>query len=92
MIRPVQLAAIAALLPLAACGGSSDTGTLTLRCMGGATVVGVHQVAVTMQAAGTAATPQATLVYPDPVNPGHTGSVGVAPGQRCTIAPTQKTS
>lgn len=92
MIRPVQFAVFGALLPLAACGGSSGTGTLTLRCMNGTTVVGVRQVAVTVQPSGTAPAPKATLAYPNPVDPGHTGSVGVEPGQKCTIAPTQKTS
>jgi len=72
------------LLALAGCGGSKSAVTLTVTCGDGTEVIG----AVSVDVPGDLANGRATLNFPDPTNPGKTGSISIQPGRHCTIVPT----
>ncbi len=78
------LAVLALPLALTACGGSVASTTVSVSCGNGTSLNGATSVDVTPAANGSA-----VLTYPDPANPGHTGTIGVAPGAKCTIRSTQ---
>ncbi|MBE7211068.1 MAG: hypothetical protein INR65_08610 [Gluconacetobacter diazotrophicus] len=67
-------------LLLAACGHSDPApSTLSVSCDNSLLLAG----ATSLQAIATEH--GASLSYPDPVNPGHTGSLPLQPGHPCTI-------
>jgi hypothetical protein len=83
MMKPV-LALLILCGWLVGCGGGSSTATtLQVTCGGSLSLAGAKSIDV-ISAAGTGA----TLSYPDPANPGHTGTIAIKPGTQCTIAPT----
>lgn len=71
------------LLPLAGCGGEKAVTTLSIACGGTTQLYGASSVDVL----GDLQNGHPTLAYPDPVNPGKTGTIMVQPGERCTITP-----
>jgi hypothetical protein len=73
---------LAILLPIAACGGGKSA-TLSVICDGGTQLFGAASIDVL----GDAVNGRQTMNYPDPVNPGHTGSIALQPHDRCKIAP-----
>jgi len=71
-------------LLLAGCGGGGKpTVTVSIACGGQTQLYGAASVDVL----GDVQSGRPTLVYPDPVNPGKSGTIAVPPGSRCTIAP-----
>lgn len=85
----IKLVGLGLLAGLSGCGdGSSGPGTLTISCGDGVSVVGVERANIAAPEPGNPAAPATTVTYPDPVNTGHTGSLTLGPGQKCTIRPT----
>ncbi len=83
-MRLAWLAVVALPVSLAACGGSPEAGTVAVNCgAGGTSLAGARSIDVTPGANGT------VLTFPDPANAGHTGTIAIAPGGRCTIRTTQ---
>jgi hypothetical protein len=78
-----RLAWLAIPLSLAACGGSKSAPTLTVTCTGGIQLVGAASVDVP----GDMANGRPTMNYPDPSNPGKTGSISVEPHGHCKVTP-----
>jgi hypothetical protein len=76
-----QLAWVAILLSLAACGGSKSTPTLNAACTGGVQLVGATSIDVL----GDVVNGRPTLNYPDPINPSKTGTIEVQPRGSCRI-------
>lgn len=72
-------------LSLAACGGGKSATTLTVTCSGagGVQLVGAASVDVL----GEVENGRPTMNYPDPANPGKTGSISVEPRGHCRIMP-----
>ena len=70
-------------LAAAACGHSDNksTPTLSVTCEGNLRLAGAASIDVAQTNGGT------MLSFPDPANPGHTGTLPVAGGVPCTIAP-----
>ena len=71
------------LLSLAGCGGDKPVTTLTVACGSATQLYGAASVAVL----GDLQNGRPQLVFPDPVNPGKTGTIVVPPGDHCTITP-----
>jgi hypothetical protein len=72
------------LLPLAGCGGGGKPVlTLSVACGGTTQLYGATSIDVL----GEVQNGHPTLAFPDPVNPGKTGTIEVRPGDRCTITP-----
>jgi hypothetical protein len=78
-----RLAWLAIPLSLAACGGSKTAPALSVTCdgAGGAQLNGAASIDVL----GDEVNGHPTMNYPDPANPGKTGSISVAPHRHCTI-------
>jgi len=71
-------------LLLGGCGGSGTPSvTVSIACGGHTELYGAASVDVL----GEMQNGRVTLAYPDPVNPGKTGTIAVPPGERCTITP-----
>lgn len=85
---PVALLGTALLL--AGCGGHSDPGppTLSVTCDNSLMLAGASQVSVLSSNGGGVA----TLQFPDPANPGQTGTLPVPGGRSCVITPVVGTS
>lgn len=67
---------------LGGCGHSAPTATLSVTCNGSLSLAGASSIQVESDPGhGT------RLTFPDPANPGHTGTLPIAEGQPCTIAP-----
>jgi hypothetical protein len=67
---------------LAGCGHSSPgKATLSVTCDGSLMLAGASTISAAASGAGT------TLSFPDPVNPGQTGTLPIQPGHSCAIAP-----
>ncbi len=79
-----RLVWLALLLPLAGCGGSKPSTTLSVTCSGGTGLEGAASVDVL----GDPANGRPVLSFPDPANPGSTGTIAVPAHQRCTIKPS----
>ncbi len=78
------LAVLALPLSLTACGGSVASTTVSVSCGNGTSLNGAEHVDVTPGAGGNV-----VLSFPDPANQGHTGTIDISPGHRCTIRSTQ---
>ena len=88
-MRVGPLAWLLPLCALAGCGGGSKPQqTLSVTCDGNTVLNGARPVDVL----GDPVNGKVTLSFPDPVNPGKTGAIAVAPHDRCTIAPTPPTT
>jgi hypothetical protein len=71
-------------LVLVGCGGDDKpAATLSVTCGGNVALVGTRSIDVL----GDQVNGRTTLSFPDPVNRGKTGTLTVAPGDRCSIAP-----
>ena len=71
-------------LSLAGCGGGKPATTLSVTCARGTQLVGAASVDVL----GDLANGLPTMNFPDPANPGQTGTISVQPHDHCKIAPT----
>jgi hypothetical protein len=73
------------LLPivLAGCGGDKPSATLSVTCAGSVALAG----ALSVDVIGDPANGRAVLSFPDPANPGKTGSLAVPAHDRCSITP-----
>jgi hypothetical protein len=69
---------------LAGCGGDKAATTLSVTCNGSVALVGARSVDVL----GDQVNGRTTLSFPDPANPGKTGTLAVAPRDRCSISPS----
>jgi len=78
-----RMALCVLLLSLAGCGGSKSASTLTVTCGDGTEVIGATSVDVP----GDLANGRPTLNFPDPANPGKTGTVTIQPGRHCKVVP-----
>ncbi len=81
----MRLARLVLPLPLlaAGCGGHADksTPTLSVTCEGNLRLAGAASIDVATVGGGT------LLSFPDPANPGHTGTLPLSPGTPCTVTP-----
>ncbi len=73
---------VLAVLP-AGCGGDKPPATLTVTCGDSIALVGARSIDVL----GDQVNGHTMINFPDPVNRGKTGTLSVAPGDRCTITP-----
>ena len=82
-MRPTSLAILVLPLAAAACGHSDakSTPTLSVTCDGTLRLAGAASIDVATVGGGT------LLSFPDPANPGHTGTLPLSAGTPCTIAP-----
>ena len=85
-MRSMRLVTLVPLL-LAACGGhSTPTASLSVTCDGRLELAGAASIDVVPYPGKGAG-----LSFPDPVNPGHTGTLPLPEGRACTIAPVLST-
>jgi hypothetical protein len=70
-------------LSLAGCGGKPSAPTLSVTCPGGAQLFGATSIDVL----GDVVNGRPTMSFPDPVNPGKSGTISVQPGSDCRITP-----
>ena len=71
-------------LSLCGCGGGKPATTLSVTCARGTQLIGAASVDVL----GDLANGLPTMNFPDPANPGQTGTISVQPHDHCKIAPT----
>jgi hypothetical protein len=84
LVRSWQLGCLFISFALAGCGGDSPKATLSVTCGGSVALVGARSVDVL----GDPVNGRPMLSFPDPANPGKTGTLSVAPSSRCSIVPT----
>lgn len=82
-MRLLRLALVGLPIGLSACGHSDPTASLSVVCGGETTLAGAASIDVA-PAPGGAST---LLSFPDPANPGRTGTLSVTGGHPCTITP-----
>ncbi|MGD0108799.1 MAG: hypothetical protein ABSC06_32905 [Rhodopila sp.] len=70
-------------LVLAGCGGDKPPATLSVTCGGTVALVGARSIDVL----GDQVNGRTIMTFPDPVNPGKTGTWSVAHGDRCSVTP-----
>ncbi len=68
-------------LSLAACGGSKSSTTLSVKCDGGTELFG----AASIDLLGDTVDGRPTMNFPDPANPGKTGTISVPPHGHCKV-------
>jgi hypothetical protein len=84
LMRPWRLAWLVLPMALAGCGGDDKPkATLSVTCGGSVTLAGARSIDVL----GDLGNGRPTLSFPDPANPGKTGTLSVAPASRCKITP-----
>lgn len=71
-------------LSLSACGGDKPSTTLSVTCTGGVQLVGATSVDVQ----GDLANGRPQMRFPDPANPGQTGTITLQPHNDCKIVPS----
>lgn len=70
-------------LSLAACGGSKSASTFSVTCDGGTQLFGAASIDVS----GDLVDGRPTMTFPDPANPGKTGTISVPPHGHCKVTP-----
>jgi hypothetical protein len=71
-------------LTLAGCGGGGKSeGTLSVTCTSGTQLVGAASIDVL----GDLTNGQPRIEFPDPANPGHTGTIAVPAHDHCKVTP-----
>ena len=85
MRRLIWLALVSS---LAGCGGDKPATTLSVTCTGGTQLVGAASIDVL----GDLANGLPTMNFPDPANPGKTGTISVQPHDHCKITPGNPSS
>jgi hypothetical protein len=83
-----RLAWLALALALAGCGGSKSSTTLSVTCGGGAGGGTGLVGAVSIDVLGDPVNGRPVLSFPDPANPGKTGTIAVPAHDRCKITPS----
>jgi hypothetical protein len=87
-MRVGRLAWLLLACTLAGCGGSKPQTTLSVTCGGNIVLNGARSIDVP----GDPVNGRTVLTFPDPVNPGQTGTITVPPHDRCTITHTATSS
>jgi hypothetical protein len=82
-MRPWRLGWIFLPIALAGCGGDKPKATLSVTCSGSVALAGARSIDVL----GDPVNGRPTISFPDPANPGRTGTLSVAPASRCSITP-----
>jgi hypothetical protein len=80
---PWRLSLLVLPLALAGCGGDKPKATLSVTCRGSAALVG----ALSIDILGDPVNGRPTISFPDPANPGQTGTLSIPPASRCSITP-----
>ena len=70
-------------LSLAGCGGGKSSTTLSVTCDGGTGLIGAESIDVS----GELVNGRPMLSFPDPANPGRTGTISVQAHDHCKITP-----
>ena len=70
-------------LSLAGCGGGKSVGSLSITCTGGTQLVGAASIDVL----GDLSDGRPRIEFPDPANPGKTGTITVQPHDHCKVSP-----
>lgn len=70
-------------LSLAGCGGGKSSGSLSITCTGGTQLVGAASIDVL----GDLSDGRPRIEFPDPANPGKTGTITVQPHAHCKVSP-----
>ena len=76
-----RAAGIVLMLLLVGCGGGKTSGTLSVVCGSGTQLVGAASIGVM----GDLVNGRPVMEFPDPANPGKTGSIVVQPHDDCKI-------
>jgi hypothetical protein len=74
---------IGLVLSLAGCGGGKSVGSLSITCTGGTQLVGAASIDVL----GDLSDGRPRIEFPDPANPGKTGTITVQPRAHCKVIP-----
>ncbi|HET6309225.1 MAG TPA: hypothetical protein VFG12_18680 [Rhodopila sp.] len=82
-MRPRHLITLCLPAFLAACGGGKPATTVSVSCGGAVALAGATSVDVL----GDQVNGKTTLSFPDPANPGQTGTLVVPSHDKCTISP-----
>jgi hypothetical protein len=84
MMCPWRLSLLVLPIALVGCGGGDKPkATLSVSCGGSATLVGAKSIDIL----GDLVNGRPTISFPDPANPGRTGTLSIAPASRCSITP-----
>jgi hypothetical protein len=70
-------------IPLSACGSSTPTATLSVKCAGSTALAGATSLDVLADPGGKGT----VLSFPDPANIGQTGTIPISAANRCTVLP-----
>ena len=79
-----RVVGIALSLLVAGCGGSKTSATLSVVCGSGTQLVGATSIDVM----GDLVNGRPVMEFPDPANPGKTGSIAVQPHDNCKVTPS----
>jgi hypothetical protein len=74
---------------LSSCGSSTPSG-MKIACSRGTSVEPLPKFEVRQVPAIGSNAPSALLSYPDPLHPDQTGTLTLAPGERCAVTPSTK--
>jgi hypothetical protein len=80
---PRRLSLLVLPIVLVGCGGDKPKATLSVTCGGSAALVGARSIDIL----GDLVNGRPTISFPDPANPGRTGTMSIAPASRCSIVP-----
>jgi hypothetical protein len=84
LMRRSRLCWLLLAFALAGCGGDKPKATLSVSCGGSMALAGARSIDLL----GDPVNGRPTLNFPDPANPGKTGTMAIAPATRCVITPT----
>jgi hypothetical protein len=83
-MRPWHLIWLCLPVAVAGCGGDKPAATISVSCGGTVALAGARSVDVL----GDPVNGKTTLSFPDPANPGQTGTLVVPSHNKCSISPT----